>query len=35
MYIKVLYKIKDNKKNPGGEGGAISEPKTLLSYLKK
>ena len=25
MYIKVKYNIKDNKKNPGGGGGAIFE----------
>ena len=35
MYIKVLYNIKNNKKNPGKGGGTIFEPKTLSSYLKK
>ena len=35
MYIKVLYNIKKNKKNVGGGGGAIFEPKTLSMYSKK
>ena len=35
MYKKVLYDIKKIKKNVGGGGGAIFEPKTLCMYLKK
>ena len=35
MYIKVLYNIKKNKENVGGEGGAIFESKTLSLYLKR
>ena len=35
MYIKVLYNIKYNEKNPGEGVGAIFKPKTLSSYLKK
>ena len=36
MCIKVLYNIKNNKKNSvGAGGGARFEPKTLSSYLKK
>ena len=32
MYIKVLYNIKKIKKNVGGGGRAIFEPKTLSLY---
>ena len=32
---KVLYNIKKIKKNVGGGGGSIFEPKTLSMYLKK
>ena len=35
MYKKVLYNIKKIKKNVGGGGGAIFEPKTLSMYLKQ
>ena len=37
MFIKVLYNIKKNEKNPGGGDGwgAIFEPKTLSRYKKK
>ena len=35
MYIKVLYNIKDNKKNLWEGEGAILEPKTLSLFLKK
>ena len=35
MYKKVLYTIKKIKKNVGGGGGAIFEPKTLSLYPKK
>ena len=34
MYRKVLYNIKKIKKC-GGRGGAIFEPKTLSTYLKR
>ena len=34
MYKKVLYNIKKIKKNVGGRGRAIFEPKTLSMYLK-
>ena len=34
-YKKVLFNIKKIKKNVGGGGGAIFEPKTLSMYLKK
>ena len=33
MYKKVLYNIKKLKKNVGGWGGAIFEPKTLSMYF--
>ena len=35
MYKKVVYIIKKIKKNVGGGGGEIFEPKALSMYLKK